>query len=177
VDNNLKNTSDLKNTNELKHTAEAAEDQAQEPAPAAAAPPPTIPRSRPRRRRFSAIAFLIVGLLFAWFLSSQGPQEQHVRIVLGSPAPEVVGLSLQYVSKDGEAARETRFSFPIRTAPRVVAHDFQLPNGDYRLDIEVDIRDGRVRLQRQVTLGGGSTQIDISSAISQTDNPKTETDR
>ena len=88
-----------------------------------------------------------------------------MRVVLGAASPDVTGVALQYVAKDGEVARETKFTYSHGSAPRIVAHEPQLPNGEYRLTIEVDARDGRRSVQRQVTLGGGSTQIDISSAL------------
>lgn len=130
-------------------------------------PAPDVPRV-PKPRRIKAIAFLVFGLLVAAYLATQGPQEQHLNVVLGAAAPSVTGLSLQYVNaqSSAEIAREAVFSYAPGSAPRVVAHEPHLPNGDYRLQIDVDARDGRRSVQRQVTLGGGSTQIDISSAIS-----------
>lgn len=56
--------------------------------------------------------------------------------------------------------------------PRVVAHELRLPNGEYRLDIEVDTRDGRRAVQRRVTLEGGSTQVDVSTALTREDKPR-----
>ena len=111
------------------------------------------------------ILFLVFGLLVALYLGTQGPQEQHVRIVLGSGAPEVTGVELHYVANDEEPVREAHFTYPKGSAPRVVAHEPQLPNGEYRLQIELDTIDGRRAIQRQVTLGGGSTQVDVSSAL------------
>lgn len=128
--------------------------------PSAGAPPKS-----PRRRTLSRIVFLVFGLLVALYLGTQGPQEQHVRVVLGAAAPEVTTVDLQYVAKDGEVAREAHFTYPKGSAPRVVAHEPQLPNGEYRLQIDLDTIDGRRAIQRQVTLGGGSTQVDVSSAV------------
>jgi hypothetical protein len=126
----------------------------------------------PRRSPFARIAFLVFGAGVAVYLGSQGPKEQHVRVVLGSAAPDVTEVSLRYVAADGEVARVTRFAYDAGSAPRVVAHEPQLPSGDYRLEIEVgrtpraaDEGDSRKAIQRQVTLGGGSTQIDISNAL------------
>ncbi len=124
------------------------------------APPPS-----PRRRPLTRIVFLVFGLLVALYLGTQGPQEQHVRIILGAAASEVTTVDLQYVAKDGDVAREAHFTYPKGAAPRVVAHEPELPNGEYRLQIELDTHDGRRAIQRQVTLGGGSTQVDVSSAL------------
>lgn len=112
------------------------------------------------------------GLLVATYLGTQGPQEQHLRVVLGAVAPEVTGVDIQYVAKDGELAREAHFVYPQGGAPRVVAHELRLPNGEYRLDIEVDTRDGRRAVQRRVTLEGGSTQVDVSTALTREDKPR-----
>ena len=108
----------------------------------------------------------------ALYIGRQGPQEQHVRIVLGSGAPDVTGVDLRYVGDDGDIAREAHFVYPKGGAPRVVAHEPKLPNGPYRLEIDLDARDGRRAVQRQVTLGGGSTQVDVSNVLQDTrENP------
>lgn len=134
-------------------------------APAEPSSAPAEPPSARARRPITRFAFLVVGLLVALYLGTLRPQEQHVRVVLGAGAPEVTGVDLQYVAADGEVAREAHFAYPAGAAPRVVAHEPELPNGEYRLQIEVEARDGRRDIQRQVTLGGGSTQVDVSSAL------------
>lgn len=108
---------------------------------------------------------MVFGLLVAVYLGTQGPREQHVRIVLGSAASEVTSVALQYIAKNNDVVRETTFQYPVGSAPRIIAHEPQLPDGDYRLQIEVDTRGGRRTIQRQVTLGGGSTQVDVASAL------------
>lgn len=121
--------------------------------------------------------FLVFGLLVAAYLRTQGPEEQHVHVVLGDRASEVVGVDSRYVGGDGETARNTQFHYEKGRAPRIVSHEPELPNGDYRFEIDVDLApsgadndggakpEGRVPIQRQVRLGGGSTQIDISTAL------------
>jgi hypothetical protein len=123
------------------------------------------------RRRVASIVFLALGLLVALYLGTQAPQEQHVRIVLGSSAPEVRAVGLQYLRAEGDAEvmREVHFTYEIGAAPRIIPHEPKLPNGDYRLQIDIDAHDGRRSVQRRVTLGGGSTQIDISSALARDD--------
>lgn len=127
-----------------------------------------------RKRQISRFVFLVFGLLVAVYLGTLKPQEQHVRVVLGAAAPEVIGVELQYIAEDGEIARQTRFTYPAGAAPRIVAHEPELPNGEYRLQIEVDTRDGRRGTQRQVTLGGGSTQVDVSSALTREQPPPSD---
>ena len=126
--------------------------------PEEAARPPPHP---PGRRRLLPFAVLGAGAVIALVLASKSPREQHVRLVLGDGAPAVTGLEMQYIAADGEAARVARFSYEPGKAPRVVSHEPQLADGDYRLRIDVDTREGRRSVERRVTLGGGSTQIDL----------------
>lgn len=119
----------------------------------------------PVRSRFAKLGFLVFGLAVAAYLGMRGPREQHLRLVLGDAAPDVTGLEIQYIYEDGEVAREARLSYPGGTAPRVVSHEPQLPDGTYRLRVDVATRDRRVPVERSVTLGGGSTQVDLSQAL------------
>jgi hypothetical protein len=121
--------------------------------------------SRRRRGLGGLIAVLAIAAAVFAYLRTQSPQEQHVRIVLGDGAPQVVGVRLEYVDPGGDVAREAHFTYEAGHAPRIVVHDPSLKNGEYRLQIEIDARDGRRTVQRQVTLGGGSTQIDVSSKL------------
>lgn len=120
---------------------------------------------RPVRSRLAKLGFLLFGLAVAAYLGMRGPHEQHVRLVLGDAAPEVTGLEIQYVDSDGEVAREARLSYPAGSAPRVVSHEPELPDGTYRLKVDVATRERRVPVERSVTLGGGSTQVDLSQAL------------
>ena len=65
-------------------------------------------RTPGRKRQISRLLFLVFGLLVAVYLGTLKPQEQHVRVVLGAAAPEVIGVELQYIGEDGEIARQTR---------------------------------------------------------------------
>lgn len=117
------------------------------------------------RRRVRSIVILGFAAFAAFYVATLRPREQHVRIVLGAGAPEVSAVELRYVAADEEVAREARFTYTPGRAPRVVAHEPELPDGPYRLEIDLDARDGRRMVQRQVTLGGGSTQVDVSDAL------------
>lgn len=126
--------------------------------PAAEEPPP---RGRiPRPLKF---VLLGVGLLVALYFGSKAPREQHVKVVLGERSAAVTAVGLQYVGEGGgdDVAREARLAFP-EGAPRVVSHDPSLADGDYRLRIDLDTRQGRRSAERRVRLGGGSTQIDLT---------------
>ncbi|MBX3231550.1 MAG: hypothetical protein KIT84_24020 [Labilithrix sp.] len=123
------------------------------------------------RRRIGSLVFLAVGLAIAFFLANDAPQEQHVRVVLGSGAPEVTGVTLSYLGAGGDVADETHFTYAPGKAPRVVAHEPKLPHGDYQLRVDVAATppDASTEIhrsvERQVTLKGGSAQVDVSSAI------------
>ena len=119
---------------------------------------------RASRRAFSLLILVAGGLAAFWF-SREGPREQHLRVVLGDASQEVTGLAVAYEKEGGETVREARFSYGRGTAPRVVSHDPSLPDGPYRLRFEVDVREDRRTVERQVTLGGGSTQVDLSTAL------------
>ena len=121
--------------------------------------------SSPVRSRLAKIGLLVFGLALAVYLGARGPREQHVRIVLGDGARDVTALEIQYGHDETDVARDARFTFEAGSAPRVVSHDPKLPDGDYRLRIEIDARGRRVSVRRQVTLGGGSTQVDVSAAL------------
>ncbi len=129
-------------------------------------PPLASPRAvRPVRQR-KLLPFLVLGsgALIAAYLSSKSPRDQHLRLVLGATAraAEVTGLEIQYLAEDGDLARDARMTFAAGEAPRVVSHEPQLADGDYRLRIDLDTREGRRSVERRVTLGGGTTQVDVS---------------
>lgn len=108
------------------------------------------------------------------YLASKSPRDQHVTFVLGTSAARVTGLEVQYVAADGDVARDTRMAFEPGQAPRVVSHEPKLADGDYRLRIDLDTREGRRSVERRVTLGGGTTQVDLSSAIVPAPAPSSE---
>jgi hypothetical protein len=122
-------------------------------------------RRSPRRRRITSLAFLAFGLAVAFYLSKVGPQEQHVRFVLGAAAPAVSELEIAYVTEDFEVAREARMTFAEGAAPRVVAHDPELPDGPYLLRIGVETTEGRRAAERRVTLEGGTTSVDLAGVL------------
>lgn len=117
---------------------------------------------------------LAAGLGAVLYLGSKKPREQHVRVVLGDRAADVTALELTYATPSGDVARHARLSFDA-AAPRIVAHDPELADGDYVLRIEVDAREGRRSTERRVTLAGGTTQIDLVDVLSPSRSPKPRT--
>ncbi len=114
-----------------------------------------------RKKRIVSLAILALGGALVAYLATRGPKDQHVRFVLGDRARTVTALSVKYTSASGEAVRETSMAWDAGDAPRVVALDPRLPDGDYRLEIDVDTREGRRSGERRVTLGGGTTSVEI----------------
>jgi hypothetical protein len=119
-----------------------------------------------RRRKLLPFFVLGAGALIAAYLSSKSPRDQHLRLILGPQADQVTGVGIQYVAEDGDLARDARMTFAAGQAPRIVSHEPQLADGDYRLRIDLDTREGRRSIERRVTLGGGTTQVDVTSVVS-----------
>jgi hypothetical protein len=110
--------------------------------------------------------FLGGGALLAAYLTSRAPRDQHLSLVLGPASGEVTQLEVQYVAADGDLARAARMTFDPGRAPRVLSLEPQLADGDYRLRIDLDTaRQGRRSVERRVTLGGGTTQVDLAGAL------------
>jgi hypothetical protein len=129
--------------------------------------PESPPAPAPVRRKRKLLPFVVLGggALIAAYLGSKAPHEQHVNLVLGAGADQVTGLEMQYVGPDGDVLRQTRMTFEAGRAPRVVPHEPELPDGEYRLRIDLDTREGRRSVERRVTLhgaGGGTTQVDLT---------------
>ena len=61
--------------------------------------------------------------------------------------------------------REASFRYAPGQAPRIVTHEPRLPDGDYTVEIDIAASNERATLRRRVTLGGGSTSIDLSQAV------------
>ena len=117
------------------------------------------------RRPLLKFGLLAGGLAVAGYLGTRAPRDQHVTLVLGPAADRVNGLEIQYLAADGDLARDARMAFEMGAAPRVVAHEPHLADGDYTLRIDVDTREGRRSTERRVTLGGGTTQIDLAGLL------------
>jgi hypothetical protein len=118
----------------------------------------------PRRRALPLVLFAVLGVALYSFLAPKFPKEQTVNVVLGDAAPKVTALTLRYVpSGEREAEREARFNFPQGT-PRIVRHEAQLRDGDYRVEIELTGDHARSQLSRNVTVRGGATSLDVSEA-------------
>ena len=84
---------------------------------------------------------------------------------------ETVGRAVAPLSDQAAAAggedwtREASFRYAPGQAPRIVTHEPRLPDGDYTVEIDIAASNERATLRRRVTLGGGSTSIDLSQAV------------
>ena len=139
---------------------EAALEAALEPTASTPAPAPVRPR-----KKLLPVLFIAGGALLASYVTSKAPREQQVRLVLGPAAGEVTQVEVQYLGADGDLARDARMSFEPGRTPRVVSHQPQLADGEYRLRIDLDTREGRRSVERRVTLGGGTTQVDLAGIL------------
>lgn len=118
----------------------------------------------PRRKAVPFALLVALGLGGYFLLAPRFPKEQTVNIVLGDAAPKITDLTLRYVpTGDREPEREARFHFG-REAPRIVHHDARLPDGDYRVEIDLEGDHARTHLSRTVAFRGGATSIDVSEA-------------
>jgi hypothetical protein len=124
-------------------------------------------------RRALRIPLLMGGLGVALVLSRHWPTEQAVHIVLGDAAPRAEDVSVRYAELStghDDWQREATFHYAQGHAPRIVTHEPRLVSGDYDVEIEVKLADGpstshTVTTTRRVTLGGGSTSVDVSAAL------------
>jgi hypothetical protein len=123
------------------------------------------PKPKLRSRRLLPFFILAIGAVVAMYFQKTGPRTQHLRLVLGGRAADVHALDLAYVDESGEVVRQARLPYD-RGAPRIVAHEPELVDGDYRLRIDLDTQEGRRSVERRVTLrGDGTTSVDLASAI------------
>lgn len=144
-----------------------------EPAQPPETPEEPVKKPAPAPARRLPFFVLAAGALLVAYIGSRAPRDQHVKLVLGADADRVTGLEVQYIGADGEIARDTRMAFEPGRAPRVVSHEPQLTDGDYSLRIDLDTREGRRSVERRVTLGGGTTQVDLAQVASEPPQPRT----
>jgi hypothetical protein len=117
-----------------------------------------------RRRSPFVLLLLMVGAALVIYVSEKAPKEQHLRFVLGSAAARVTRLSCEYEGAEG-VARTADFTFDHGDAPRVVAHDPELPNGAYTLHLRVFSKEGQNTIERRVTLSQGTVSVDLAEQL------------
>jgi hypothetical protein len=115
------------------------------------------------RRRYAFLLLAFAALAFFALLEPKRPKDQNVRVVLGNLASAVEQVQVRYAERGSEElVREATFRYPKGGAPRIVSHEPRLPDGDYLVEIDLGFEHGHTETRRTVTLGGGSTSIDVS---------------
>lgn len=118
-----------------------------------------------RRKRILKFCVLAAALAFAAYVQMQSPHPQRLNFVLGAAAHTVKGIELEYIAPGGEGAITARFAYEQASAPRILAHAPELPDGDYQVRIDVDTREGHRSAERRVTLGGRTVQVDLTGVL------------
>jgi len=116
--------------------------------------------------------FVGIGAATYFSLAPKWPEDQHLRLLLGDAAKAVTEVRVRCGKDPGSAAtgdvdwmREVSFRYAAGDAPRLVAYDPRLPEGDYLVEIDVDSVDSSHRAtDHRVKLSGGTTQIDLTGA-------------
>ena len=116
-------------------------------------------------RRVILPLFAAVALGLYFLFAPRLPKDQTVEIVLGDAAPKVTEVRLSYDDPSHDWASEIDLSFEGKAAPRVVHHEPHMPDGDYKLSIDVSGHDHVAHVERNVSLHGGTTSVDVSQAI------------
>ena len=98
------------------------------------------------------------------YLSEKAPKEQHVRFVVGAAAPRLVRLTCEYEGNEG-VMRTADFTYDHGEAPRVIAHDPELPSGLYTLHLRVFSKEGQNTVERRVTLSQGTVSVDLAESV------------
>ena len=119
------------------------------------------------------VPLLVAGVAFTFALTRKWPTEQSVHVILGDAAPGAVELRIRYGEPAGghdEWQREATFHYARGQAPRIVSHEPRLVNGEYDVEIEINMATRAahgdavrtVTETRRVRLGGGTASIDVS---------------
>lgn len=126
---------------------------------------PAPPAASPRNKRLLPLLFVIAGVGLALFLGSKTPKEQHLRLSLGPHAAEVTGVEMTVLDSSGDVVRATRVPYEPGQAPRIVALDPSVPNGDYVVRLEIATRSGLRSTERRLSLSGGTTSVDLAGVL------------
>jgi len=123
-------------------------------------------------RRSTLLVLAAIAAAVVFLIGPAWPKDQSIHVVLGDSAGIVDGVRLRYARADGsddpvrdEPLREVALRYAPGQAPRIVSHEARLPDGDYRVELDVE-GGGRVStIARRIHLGGGSTSIDVSRDV------------
>jgi len=99
--------------------------------------------------------------LYAMF-GPKVPRDQRLRVPLGAARPNVREARISWSTTGGEPLREAAFSFRPGEAPEALTHELRLPDGDYEVDVEIVLMEGRMASRKRVTVSGATTTLDVS---------------
>lgn len=116
-------------------------------------------------RRLILPLFAAVALGLYFLFAPRLPKDQTIEIVLGDAASKVTDVRLSYDDPRHDWASEVELSFDGKPAPRVVHHEAKMPDGDYKLSIDVSGHGSGTHVERNVSLRGGTTSVDVSQVI------------
>ncbi len=124
-------------------------------------------------RRLAPLALVVPAVAAGTTLKPHWPREQSFRYDLGAAASRVDELDVRWAptadlhagEAGGEWAREASFRYPAGQAPRSVAHDARLADGDYTVEIEIHAAGRSAVTRRNVKLEGGATALDVASVV------------
>lgn len=114
------------------------------------------------RRRGARIAVVAAVCLIAvqWFPAF--PQDQPLSIELAEPS-QIKAVELRWSDGDGDPLGGVTYNYRPGTAPSLLRHTVEVPNGDYTLSVRVR-RSGKATSEvRRVTLTGDPVRIDLRS--------------
>lgn len=126
------------------------------------------------RRRLARLFVVVAALVVAAFFARHWPKEQTIHYVLGDAAPRVEEVDAKWApgktadreAQQGTWAREVTYRYDPGKAPRVLTQEPKLPDGDYTVEIEiVAANDEHAIVRKQITLGGGVTQIELAPSV------------
>lgn len=123
------------------------------------------PAAAPRNKRLLPLLFVMGGLGLALFLGSKAPKEQHLRLALGPRAVDVTAVEVTVLDASGDVVRATRVPYEAGKAPRIVALDPSIPNGDYLVRLEIATPSGPRVAERRLSLSGGTTSVDLAGVL------------
>jgi hypothetical protein len=116
-----------------------------------------------RRRWMRVGVFLTFAAVCAYFVLPRVPRSQHVRIHLGVGSSRIVRVVAR-VSRDGKLDRETTLSY-ARGAPPTIEWEFELPNGEADVEVEVSSATGIETQQAHVDLETAEVTVEAAPAM------------
>lgn len=126
-------------------------------------PPPKGGQGDTRRRLIRVAVFAVVGAIAGIFVWPNVPREQEVRLHFGIGSSRVVQATAR-VGHSGAWDREKTWRFD-HGAPSSLVWDFDLPNGEADLEVEVSSAQAIAQQKVHVDLQGGETSVELEPTL------------